>query len=135
MPRIKMPAVPERIEGALDFLNSILDNVGCTPKARMQLNVAADELLTNVAMYAYTKGKGDVSFSVDILDDPKRAVLTFIDSGIPYDPLKKEDPDITLSAEERKIGGLGIFIVKKTMDDMTYSYENGQNVLTIVKYL
>ena len=63
------------------------------------------------------------------------ASLTFIDSGVPYNPLKKDDPDTTLSAEDRKIGGLGIFLVKKSMDDMRYEFKDGKNILTLVKKL
>lgn len=61
--------------------------------------------------------------------------ITFSDSGKPYNPLEKPDPDVTLSAEERSIGGLGIFMVKKSMDDMRYEYKDGQNILTITKRL
>ena len=103
-------------------------------KAQMQINVAIDELFGNIAKYAYTDGNGLAAVKVDVQDDPRAAVITFVDSGIPYDPLKKTDPDITLSAEERQIGGLGIFMVKKIMDEIAYEYDDGQNVLTIKKY-
>ncbi len=135
MPKITLPAAIENIEHALDFVNDILDSVDCPMKARTQLNIALDELMSNVALYAYASGKGDVTVSLDILDDPKRAVLTLTDEGVPYDPLQKEDPDVTLSAEERGIGGLGIFIVKRSMDKMTYAYQNGKNIVSIVKNL
>ena len=133
MPKITLPAALENIEAATDFINEILEGAGCPMKAQMQLDVALDELMSNVAMYAYAPGTGDVTVSIKILDDPRRAVLTITDKGMPYDPLQKEDPDVTLSADEREIGGLGIFIVKKSMDDMTYDYKNGKNVVTIVK--
>lgn len=70
---------------------------------------------------------------VEVTEAPISVIITFIDRGIPYDPLKKDDPDITLSAEEREIGGLGIFMVKKTMDEITYEYKDGQNILRIRK--
>jgi anti-sigma regulatory factor (Ser/Thr protein kinase) len=72
---------------------------------------------------------------VEVTEDPLAVVITFIDKGVPYDPLAKEDPDITLSAEERGIGGLGIYMVKKSMDDIIYEYKDGQNILKIKKYL
>lgn len=133
MPKITLPAALENIGTATDFINEILEGADCPMKAQVQLDVALDELMSNVAMYAYAPERGDVTVSLEILDCPRRAVLTLTDGGMPYDPLKKEDPDITLSADERKIGGLGIFIVKKTMDDMTYEYRDGKNIVTIVK--
>ncbi len=133
MPKITLPAAIESIEAATDFINYILEGAGCPMKAQVQLDVALDELMSNVAMYAYAPETGDVTVSIKILDDPRRAVITITDKGVPYDPLKKEDPDVTLSADEREIGGLGIFIVKKSMDDMTYAYKNGKNVVTVVK--
>ena len=133
MPQITLPATIENIEPATDFMNGLLEKAGCPMRVQIQLAVALDELLSNVARYAYAPGTGDVTLAVEIREDPRRAVLTITDGGVPYDPLKKEDPDITLSADERRIGGLGIFIVKKSMDEMTYAFENGCNVLTIVK--
>ena len=135
MPKITLPAVLDKIETATDFINGILEDANCPMSARMQLDIALDELMSNVARYAYASGEGDVTVSLEILESPRRAVLTITDSGVPYDPLKKEDPDITLSAEERKIGGLGIFIVKRSMDKMSYAFKNGKNIVTIVKKL
>ena len=73
--------------------------------------------------------------SVEVVEEPLSVVITFIDNGVPYDPLKKDDPDITLSAEEREIGGLGIYMVKKTMDEISYEYNDGQNILKIRKHI
>ena len=98
----------------------------------MQVNVAIDELFSNIAYYAY-EAEGDATVRVEIIEESMEIVLTFLDNGIPYNPLEKEDPDTTLSAEEREIGGLGIFMVKKTMDDVKYEYKDGQNILKIVK--
>ena len=97
--------------------------------------MSIDELFGNIARYAYTPGSGDVTVRVDILDSPPAVEITFIDGGVPYDPLAKEDPDITLNADRREIGGLGIFMVKKTMDGMKYEYRDGKNVLAIKKNL
>ena len=101
----------------------------------MQIDVAIDELFANIANYAYTPDVGPATVRVEVEEDPLTVVITFIDKGIPYDPLAKEDPDITLSAEEREIGGLGIFMVKQTMDEISYEYKDGQNILTIKKNL
>lgn len=133
MAQMTFPATLENIEAATDFMNGILESADCPMRTQMKLAVALDELMSNVARYAYAPGTGDVTVSVEVLEEPKRAVITLTDSGVPYDPLQKEDPDVTLSAEERGIGGLGIFIVKQSMDSMTYEYRDGQNVLTIVK--
>ena len=83
----------------------------------------------------YPSGTGDAVISLRRTEDPRAVEITFTDSGIPYDPLAKADPDVTLSAEERQIGGLGIYMVKKSMDEMKYRYEDGKNILTIRKNL
>ena len=101
----------------------------------MQVDVAVEELFVNIAHYAYAPDTGSATIRVAPRQDPKGVAITFVDRGVPYDPLAKEDPDVTLSAEERQIGGLGIYMVKKSMDDMQYEYRDGQNVLTIVKNL
>ena len=101
----------------------------------MQIDIAIDELFGNIAHYAYHPEVGDATVRVEVQEDPLAVIITFIDGGVPYDPLAAADPDITLSAEERAIGGLGIFMVKKTMDEITYRYENGSNILSIRKNL
>ena len=123
----------DRIPWLTEQVDALLEGLDCTIKAQMQIDVAIDELLANIASYAYETGEGQVTVRFDFQPDNRTVALTFIDSGIPYDPLAKADPDVSLSAEERQIGGLGIFMVKKTMDDMAYRYENGQNVLKIRK--
>ena len=135
MPKIVLSAKIENIEKAVDFVNGVLENAGCSMRDQIQIDVAVDELMSNVAQYAYANGKGDITISIEILDDPRRAVIVLADEGMPYDPLKKEDPDITLSAEKRKIGGLGIFIVKQTADRMTYEHKDNKNIVTIEKRL
>ena len=102
-------------------------------KARRQIDVAIDELFGNIARYAYSPdvGKATVRFSVE--ENPLEVTITFIDNGIPFNPLEKSNPDTHLSAEERPIGGLGIFLVKKSMDLVEYEYKNGQNILKIKK--
>ena len=86
-------------------------------------------------MIAYGDGSGNAAVQVSVNEEPLSAEITFIDNGKQYDPLAKADPDITLSAKERKRGGLGIFMVKNTMDSVSYEYKDGKNILTIKKNL
>ena len=118
----------------LGFMEERLEKAGCPMKTQMQIMVAVEEIFVNIASYAYAPGKGNALVTLDVTDEPRGAVITFADSGIAYDPLKKDDPDISLPAEEREVGGLGILMVKKTMDDMNYEYKDGQNILTLKKF-
>ena len=95
--------------------------------------VAVEEVFVNIARYAYAGGDGDVNLSIALSEKDSTVTFRISDRGIPFDPLQKPDPDITLSADEREIGGLGILITKKTMDTVSYAYENGQNILTMTK--
>ena len=133
MKELKLAATVENIEVVTDFVNEQLEALDCPMKAQMQIDVAIDELFGNIAHYAYTPEVGDATVRVEVIDDPLAVIITFIDNGVPYDPLAKADPDVTLSAEEREIGGLGIFMVKKSMDDIAYEYKDGQNILKIKK--
>ena len=134
MKELTLPATIENIETVIDFVNGQLEEIKCPLKAQMQIDIAIDELFGNIAHYAYNPETGPATVRVEVTEDPIAVVITFIDRGVPYDPLKKEDPDITLSAEERAIGGLGIFMVKKTMDEISYEYKDGKNILKIKKY-
>lgn len=133
MKELTLPATIENIETVIDFVNGQLEEIKCPLKAQMQIDIAIDELFGNIAHYAYNPETGPATVRVEVAEDPIAVVITFIDRGVPYDPLKKEDPDITLSAEERAIGGLGIFMVKKTMDEISYEYKDGKNILRIKK--
>ena len=133
MKELTLEAVKENITAVTMFVDEQLEALECSMKAQMQLDVAVDELFTNIASYAYPSGTGNATIRLDFDPADRMFSITFIDSGIPYNPLEKPAPDVTLSAEERSIGGLGIFLVKKTMDDMTYRYENNQNIVTIRK--
>lgn len=135
MNELTLEATVENLDTVTDFVNEQLELYDCPMKAQMQIDVAIDELFSNIAHYAYNPDVGPATVRVEVAEDPLAVVITFIDNGIPYDPLAKADPDITLSAEERGIGGLGIFMVKKTMDDITYEYKDGQNILKIKKHL
>ena len=126
-------ATIDRIAWLTDQVNEELERLDCQMKAQMQSDVAIDELLANIASYAYAPNKGDVTVRFDFDEESRMASISFIDTGIPYDPLRKPDPDVTLQAQEREVGGLGIFLVKKTMDDMLYARKDGRNILTIRK--
>ena len=133
MKELTLPATIENIETVIDFVNGQLEEIKCPLKAQMQIDIAIDELFGNIAHYAYNPETGPATVRVEVTEDPIAVVITFIDRGVPYDPLKKEDPDITLSAEERAIGGLEIFMVKKTIDEISYEYKDGKNILRIKK--
>ncbi len=133
MKELTIAATVENIETVTDFVNEQLEALDCPMKAQMQIDIAIDELFGNIAHYAYNPHVGEATVRVEVIEDPLAVVITFIDKGVPYDPLAKSDPNTTLSAEEREIGGLGIFMVKKTMDDITYEYKDGQNILKIKK--
>ena len=135
MNELTIAATVENIDVVTDFVNEQLEAVDCPMKVQMQIDIAIDELFGNIAHYAYTPNVGDATVRVEVNEEPLSVVITFMDKGVPYDPLAKEDPDVTLSAEERKIGGLGIYMVKKSMDDVTYEYKDGQNILAIRKSL
>ena len=132
---IELDAKVENLTLATEFIEAFLEKVDHSMKAMMQINIAIDEIFTNIASYAYSFGIGKVKLKVKMSDDPYAVVITFIDNGIPYDPLAKEDPDVTLSAEDRQIGGLGIFMAKKLMDEITYEHRDGKNILVMKKIL
>ena len=127
------PAKTEALNDVLGFVEETLESLDCSMKIQMAVSVAIEEVFVNVAHYAYGDGEGDVTLGIGFDADSRAMTFRMADQGVPFDPLKMPDPDITLSAEDRDIGGLGIFITKKTMDTVTYAYENGENILTMVK--
>ena len=133
MKKITTEASIENVNIVTEFVDEHLESMDCPMKAMMQINIAIDELFSNIAFYAYRPDKGPVTVSVEVVENPAAVIITFIDQGIPYDPLATKDPDTSLSADERNIGGLGIFLVKKSMDDITYEYKDGKNILKIKK--
>ena len=133
MRELTIDATVANIEEVTAFVDEQLEALDCPMKAQMQIDVAIDELFSNIAHYAYNPEVGPATVRVEVTEDPLAVVVTFIDKGRQYDPLAKDDPDVTLSAEERDIGGLGIYIVKKSMDEITYEYKDGQNILRIKK--
>ena len=135
MREMDIAATLENLDTVMTFVDQQLEEVGCSMKAQMQIDIAVEEVYVNIAHYAYNPEVGGVTIRVQIEEDPLAVILTFIDKGKPYDPLAKEDPDVTLAAEDRQIGGLGIFMVKKSMDNVSYEYNEGRNILTLKKKL
>ena len=129
--RICVEAKKENLYPVLDFVNDFLEEKGCPAKDRMILEVCVEEWFVNVAHYAYPGHTGSVEVQVRLKDN--MAEITFTDSGIPFDPLKREGPDITLPAEQREIGGLGIYLIKKKADEVSYRYEDQKNIFMFRK--
>ena len=127
------PAKTDALSDVLGFVDEMLQSYDCPMKIQMGICVAIEEVFVNIAHYAYGGGDGDMTLGIGFDEETRNITFEMADSGVPFDPLKKPDPDITLSAEEREIGGLGIFITKKTMDSVSYSYEDGKNILTMIK--
>lgn len=135
MGSITVPAIIDAMEKILGFAENELHDLGCSGKTMAQINIALDEIFTNIISYAYPDHNGEVEINMKIEPESNTLSICFTDSGIPYNPLETPEPDITLSAEERGIGGLGIFMVKKSMDHMLYEYSNGKNKLTLIKVI
>ena len=127
MEHITIPAQIDKLDVLQDFISALIPD----EKVLNNVLIATEEIFVNIAHYAYTPDSGDVFIEADI--KPDKIILEFRDSGKPYDPVSKTDPDTSLSAEERDIGGLGIFMVKKLMDEVRYEYRDGENCLTVVK--
>lgn len=132
--KMTVDATVDNLNKVLAFIDEQLEANNCPMRVMLEIDVAAEEIFVNVASYAYTSGVGSVAIEVNFEEHPKAVAIRFIDSGIPYNPLEKEDPDVTLPAEKRGIGGLGVFMVKKSMDEVTYEYKDGKNHLTIRKF-
>ena len=132
---LELEAVNENLDEVQAFVDEHLEAADCPMKAQMQIDVAVEEIFVNIASYAYHPEKGNAMVRVEVSEEPVEVTITFIDHGMPYDPLAREDPDITLPAEMRGTGGLGVFMTKKLMDDVAYEYVDGQNILTLKKNL
>ena len=134
----------ENLDQVIAFVDENLEEADCSMKAQMQIDVAVEEIFVNIAQYAYTPAEGEAVIRLDteknpgavtitFIKNPGAVTITFIDSGVPFNPLAVEEPDVTLSAKDRKVGGLGIFMVKRSMDDVAYEYADNKNILTIKK--
>ena len=134
MDQIIVNAEVSQVKTVTGFVNERLEALGCSGRIMIQVDVAIDELFSNIAHYAYHPDTGPATVMVEVEEDPLCVVITFVDHGVPFDPLAEERPDVShLPKAERPIGGLGLFMVKKTMDDISYTYRDGQNILTIRK--
>lgn len=131
MKEITVDAVCENLELVTDFINDQLSQAGCPFRTQMQVDIVIDEIFSNIAKFAYAPLKGKATVRIETAD--REAVITFSDSGRHYNPLEQNEPDITSPLEEREIGGLGLMIVKKMMDDVRYTYLGGQNILQMRK--
>ncbi|MDR2600450.1 MAG: ATP-binding protein [Oscillospiraceae bacterium] len=121
----------DKLNDVLDFIDEKMDEIGIDMKGQYSVRVSVEELFVNVANYAYPNGEGDITVTTST--KPGEFIIEIKDNGIPYNPLEKDDPDTTLTAEKREIGGLGIYMVKNMMDSVNYTYQNGQNIMTIMK--
>lgn len=132
---IETEAKLENFETLLAQLEGLLTETGCPADMLYQINICFEEIFVNIASYAYVNGDGDgmARILIEIEEEPYKVYIKFRDTGIKYNPLEKDDPDTTLSAEERSIGGLGVFFVKNMMDEVLYEYKDGENILSIMK--
>lgn len=130
---LKVEARREKLSLVLRFLDEHLERWGCPLEIQPQMDIAVEEIFVNIASYAYGEKPGSVMIRLQETSDPKGISVTFMDEGVPFDPLARPDPDVTLAAKDRSIGGLGIYLVKKSMDDVQYRHERNCNILTIKK--
>jgi anti-sigma regulatory factor (Ser/Thr protein kinase) len=133
MKELTVDAVLENIPSVTAFIDGQLEALDCSMKAQMQIDVAIDELFSNIARYAYPDGPGKATVGIEFDEENRMCSVVFSDEGIPFDPLAQQAPDTSLPLMDRPVGGLGIFLVKKTMDAVEYRHENGRNILTIRK--
>ena len=135
MKELTVRAEKDRLDDVTEFVNGELEALDCPMKTLMQIDLAVEEIFVNIASYAYRDRPegGEALIRVDAGEGAVRII--FEDGGVPFDPTAREDPDRTASAEEREIGGLGIFLTKKIMDGVSYEYRAGRNVLTVTKKL
>lgn len=135
MKELVIEAERENLPKVQAFIDEQLEAAGCPMPTQITIDVAAEEIFVNIASYAYSPETGPVTIQVAVQENPLTAKITFIDHGRPYNPLEKPDPDTTLRVRQRKKGGLGIYMVKQSMDRVDYEYQNGKNMLTIEKIL
>lgn len=135
MKELDIPAQKENLSEVLKFIDVELEQLGCSMRLQTAIDVAVEEIFVNISSYAYDPEVGQATIRVDVSEDPLTIEIGFIDSGTPYDPLAKPDPNTKIPIRERKKGGLGIYMVKKSMDDISYEYKDGKNILTIKKMI
>lgn len=134
MEQLTIEATVENLQTVIDFVTERLEARDCPMKTSMQMELVIEEIFVNVSSYAYAPASGDVTICLDFTENPSSVEITFIDGGKPYNPLERDDPDTTLDIDERDIGGLGIFLVKKNVDEISYEYAEGKNILRMKKF-
>ena len=134
MEKITVDATVENLQTVIDFATEQLETRDCPMKTSMQLELVIEEIFVNIASYAYHPEIGLATFCIEFEENPAAVKMTFLDKGKPYNPLEKDDPDTTLDVDERDIGGLGIFLVKKNVDEISYEYADGKNILRMKKF-
>ena len=135
MENLIVTAEVKNLDAVTDFVLQRPEIAACPKNTQLQLRLAVEEVFVNIASYAYDPSIGPAEVRCEVLDDPLRVVIQFLDHGKPFDPLAREDADTSEEALMERIGGLGILLVKETMDEVSYSYEEGKNILTILKKL
>ena len=135
MESLTVPAKVDSLDAINGFVDEKLEACGCPRRIQLQIQLAVEEIFVNIASYAYHPKDGEAEVRCEVLEDPLRVVIQFLDSGVPFDPLAREDADTSEEGLMSREGGLGILLVKETMDEVEYSYENGKNILTILKKL
>lgn len=131
----EFPAKLSELENVQAFVDEALEEAGCSMKAVMRIDICLEELFVNIASYAYPDGEGTAEVEVTTDAENKATVVTLTDTGVQFNPLAKKDPDISLSAEERRIGGLGIYMVKNMMDGVSYERRDGKNIIKITNQI
>ena len=137
MKELVLEAKRENLAHVFQFIQAELDDCGIEGRTKRQIKLCVEEIFMNISSYAYNPETGPAKITVEVVKNPEpvRIIIAFSDSGKPYDPLKSGSPDLSLSLEERPVGGLGIFLVKENVDGVEYEYRDGQNILTIHKEL
>ena len=135
MKEITVSAAADQILKVTGFVNSRLEKLNCPEECRIQIDIALDEILSNIIRYAYGPEGGPVTVRFQAGDAPPGAVITVTDRGVPFNPLESEPPDLSTPLRSRPVGGLGLFVVRSTMDEVSYRYEDGRNILTVRKNL
>ena len=134
MEKITVEAVLDNLQTVVDFATEKLEARDCSMKVIMQTELVIEEIFVNIASYAYHPETGSATFCIEFEENPNAVLMTFIDAGKPYNPLEAEAPDTTLAIDEREVGGLGIFLVRKNVDEISYEYADGKNILRMKKF-
>ena len=134
MEQLTIEATVENLQAVIDFAIERLEARDCPMKTSMQMELVIEEIFVNIANYAYHPELGPATFCMEFEENPAAVRMTFFDEGKPYNPLERDDPDTTLDIDERDIGGLGIFLVKKNVDEISYEYAEGKNILRMKKF-